>query len=75
MKRDGRLYDVTIPYAPHGLFWDALRIGDEMYLKIAKVKHCSWGMVFGILPMHFIIAINGVRIAKFARPMRNGYGH
>ena len=54
---------MTIPYAPHGIIWDVVKIGSDMHLKVNKVKHCTWGMVVGILPAYFITAINGVRIA------------
>ena len=64
LKRDGRLHDVTIPYGPHGLYWHAVKIRDEMYLKIITVASCSWSMVVGILPQHFIVAIDGVKVAR-----------
>ena len=54
----------TVPCdEPHGIIWDAAKIGSDMYLKVHKVKHCSWGMIVGILPAHFIFAVNGVKIA------------
>ena len=64
LKRDGRLHDVTIPYGPHGLHWHAVPIRQEMYLKIITVASCSWSMVVGILPQHFIVAIDGIKVAS-----------